>query len=243
MINQPTYKRFGEKAILIEWQAIIDDEILNDILLFVEKIKQRKEIYFIDLIQGYNSLTIIYKDFIQDFEEEVILLKSVYTSALKIAKQDYFRWEIPVCYDLEFGIDLQEMSKKSSLEIDQIIKIHAETIYKIYFIGFLPGFLYLGGLDEKIYFDRKPNPRLQVAKGSVGIGGKQTGVYPQNSAGGWNIIGKTPVNFFDVDPINPCFAKAGDFIKFNPISKDTFYQLENEIALKKYQLHKTIYNA
>ena len=243
MDKKPTYKQFGEKAILIEWPAIIDDEILNDILLFVEKIKAHKEINYIDLIQGYNSLTIIYKEFIENFCEEVALLKSVYSSTLKIAKQDYFLWEIPVCYDLEFGIDLQELSKKSSLEIDEIIKNHSETIYKVFFVGFLPGFLYLGGLNEQLFFDRKPNPRLHVAKGSLAIGGMQTGVYPQNSAGGWNVIGKTPIDFFDVNKPNPCFAKAGDFIKFNPISLDEFYQLEKEIEDKKYQLIKTLQHA
>jgi inhibitor of KinA len=241
--KKPTYKQFGEKAILVEWQAIIDDKILKDILLFVEKIKLKKEIKYVDLIQGYNSLTIIYKEFIKDFENEVTLLQAVYASTLKTAKQDYFLWEIPVCYDVEFGIDLQEISKRSSLEVDEIINLHSETIYKVFFIGFLPGFLYLGGLNEKLFFDRKPNPRLHVAKGSVGIGGKQTGVYPQNSAGGWNIIGKTPINFFDVDQSNPCFAKAGDFIKFKPISLDEFYQLEEEIAKQNYQPIKTVCNA
>ena len=240
MDKKPTYKQFGEKAILVEWQAIIDDEILNDMLLFVEKIKANKVINCIDLIQGYNSLTIIFKEFIENFDEEVALLKSVYSSTLKIAKQDYFLWEIPVCYDLEFGIDLQELSKKSSLEIDEIIKNHSETIYKVFFVGFLPGFLYLGGLNEQLFFDRKPNPRLHVAKGSLAIGGMQTGVYPQNSAGGWNVIGKTPIDFFDVNQPNPCFAKAGDFIKFNPISLDEFYQLEKEIENENYQLIKTL---
>lgn len=243
MDKKPTYKQFGEKAILVEWQAIIDDEILNDILLFVEKIKTNKEINCNDLIQGYNSLTIIYKEFIQDFEKEISLLQTVYSSPLKTAKQDYFLWEIPVCYDLEFGIDLQEISKKSNLEIDTIIKIHSESIYKVFFIGFLPGFLYLGGLHKKLFFNRKPNPRLHVAKGSVAIGGMQTGVYPQNSAGGWNIIGKTPINFFDVNKPKPCFAKAGDYITFKPFSMEEFHQLEKEIEDKNYQLIKTLQHA
>lgn len=239
MIKNLTYKQFGEKAILIEWQTIINDEILKDILLFTEKIKFKKQINFVDLIQGYNSLTIIYKSNIYDFEKEKSLLKSIYKSNLKIEKQDYFQWEIPVCYNLEFGIDLQEMAKKSNLKIDEIVKLHSEAVYKIFFIGFLPGFLYLGGLNKQLFLDRKPNPRLSVPKGSVGIGGKQTGVYPQNSAGGWNIIGKTPINFFDVEKANPCFAKAGDFIKFKPISVDEFYQLEKEISSNQYQLLKT----
>jgi inhibitor of KinA len=237
------YKSFGEKAILIEWQSIIDDKILKDILLFAEKIKFKNDINFIDLIQGYHSLTVIYKDFITDFDQEVAFLKSIYASTLVVQNQTYFQWEIPVCYDLQFGIDLVEISQKSTLKIEEIIKIHSETIYRIYFIGFLPGFLYLGGLHEQLFFDRKQNPRLQVAKGSVAIGGKQTGVYPQNSAGGWNIIGKTPIDFFDVEKPTPCFAKAGDFIKFKPISLEDFYHLEKEIKQKKFQLSKTIQHA
>lgn len=243
MVRNLTYKQFGEKAILIEWQAIIDDNILNDILLFKEKLIANNKIEFTDLIQGYNSLTIIYKFFVTDFEKEILLLKSIYTSTLKIRKQHYFEWEIPVCYDLEFGIDLQEIVQKTNLQIDEIIKIHSESIYKVFFIGFLPGFLYLGGLNEQLFFDRKPNPRLNVAKGSVGIGGKQTGVYPSNSPGGWNIIGKTPIDFFNIENRNPCFAKAGDFIKFKPISLDEFYQLEQEIKEETYQLSKIVPNA
>lgn len=227
----------------MEWQAIIDAEILNDILLFKEKIIAKNNIDFVDLIQGYNSLTIIYQSFITDFNKEMLLLKSIYSSALKIKKQTYFKWEIPVCYDLKFGIDLEEISQKTDLKIEKIIKLHSEAVYRIYFIGFLPGFLYLGGLNEQLFFDRKPNPRLNVAKGSVGIGGKQTGVYPQKSAGGWNIIGKTPIIFFNIENANPCFAKAGDFIKFKPISVDEFYQLEKEIKEKTYQLNKTLQNA
>ena len=243
MVDNLTYKQFGEKAILIEWQAIIDDEILNDVLFFKDKITANKEIQFVDLIQGYNSLTIIYTSLITNLEKEIFLLKSIYTSTLKVQKQDFFQWEIPVCYDLEFGIDLDEISKKLKICNDEIIKLHSDPVYKVFFIGFLPGFLYLGGLDKLLYVDRKSNPRLNVPKGSVAIGGKQTGVYPSNSAGGWNIIGKTPVCFFNVDKEKPCFAKAGDFIKFTPISLDEFYQLEKEVITNKYQFTKTLIDA
>lgn len=243
MVKNLTYKQFGAKAILIKWEPVIDDEILKDILLFKEKILTKDSIEFVDLIQGYHSLTITYKNYISNFENEVFILKSIYNSNLKERKQTYFQWEIPVCYDVEFGIDLKEISQHSNIEINQIIKLHSEGVYKIYFIGFLPGFLYLGGLNEQLFFDRKRNPRLNVAKGSVGIGGKQTGVYPNDSAGGWNIIGKTPVNFFDLKNDNPCFAKAGDLIKFKPISLNEFQQLEKDVALNPYQISKTLQDA
>jgi inhibitor of KinA len=243
LFSNLTYKRFGEKAILIEWEHRIDETILNDILVYKEKITLNKKVAFVDIIQGYNSLTISYKNQIVNFDKEVTFLKSMYTSTLKETKQVYFQWEIPVCYDLEFGVDLEEISIQKNISVDEIIKRHKEAVYKIYFIGFLPGFLYLGGLNESLFVDRKSNPRLNVAKGVVGIGGKQTGVYPNNSAGGWNIIGKTPINFFNIEQQNPCFAKPGDSIKFKLISLDEFYQLENQIRENTYQLLKTAKNA
>jgi inhibitor of KinA len=236
------YKPFGKKAILIEWQSMISEEILNDIVSFKNKILNNNTFFFNDLIVGYNSLTIVYVNEFEDFEQEVNKLKAIYLSNLKTTKTINYQWEIPVCYDVDFGIDLEEISQKSKLTIEEIIKLHSETLYTVFFIGFLPGFLYLGGLHEHLCFDRKPNPRLKVEKGAVAIGGKQTGVYPTNSAGGWNIIGKTPIIFFDVENNKPCFAKAGDKIKFKPISLKTFYQVEKEIKQKKYKLSKILLN-
>lgn len=240
MINHVTYKAFGNKAILIEWEAIIDQEILNDIIQFKENISAQKKENYSDFIIAYNSLTLIYKVAISDFKKEVEQLESIYKSSFINKLQEYYIWEIPVCYDLKFGIDLQEISEVLNIPTEEIIRLHSEKIYTIFFIGFLPGFLYLGGLDEKIFFDRKENPRLQVDKGSVAIGGKQTGIYPSSSAGGWNIIGKTPIIFFDVQKVNPCFAKPGDQIKFKPISIDAFHRLEKEVKANKFKISKTL---
>ena len=222
--NIHTYKPFGAKAILIEWKAIIEEAILKDILEFKDKINSQKSESYIDYSIGYNSLTIIFKDIILDFNKEVEKLQSIYTLNSTI------------------GIDLEEMSQSLNLEILEIIKTHTESIYTVFFIGFLPGFLYLGGLNSKLFFDRKPNPRLNVEVGSVGIGGEQTGVYPVNSAGGWNILGRTPIIFFDLEVSNPCFAKAGDQIKFSVITKKEFLELEILVSKKSYQLFKTIIN-
>lgn len=233
------YKPFGSQAILIEWESKIEASILDEILRFKHKIESQKELFYTDLVVGYHSLTIIYKYAFDNFSKEIEQLKSIEKIDIATKKEINFVWEIPVCYDLEFGIDLQEMSTNSGLSIDEIVKLHSEKSYPVFFIGFLPGFLYLGGLNEELYFKRKANPRLQVAKGSVAIGGKQTGIYPNDSAGGWNIIGKTPIRFFDVEKDNPCFAKAGDQIKFKQISLDEYFQIEKEIIENKYQLLNT----
>jgi inhibitor of KinA len=240
--NMHTYKPFGAKAILIEWKAIIEEATLKEILDFKDKINSQKSELYLDYSIGYNSLTIIFKDIIIDFNREVEKLQFIYTLNSTIKPEQNFLWEIPVCYDLEFGIDLEEMSQSLNLQVSEIIKRHSESIYTVFFIGFLPGFLYLGGLNSKLFFDRKPNPRLNVEVGSVGIGGEQTGVYPVNSAGGWNIIGRTPIHFFDLEVSNPCFAKAGDQIKFNAITKTAFLELEILVSKKSYQLFKTVIN-
>ena len=240
MDKQLIYKPFGERAILIQWKAVINAEILKDILVFKAKVEQAKLTHIVDIIQGYHSLTILYNSYDFNLAKEVALLKSLYTSNYNIDDQKFYQWEIPVCYDVEFGIDLEEIVQLKKIDINSIIKLHTTAVYTVYFIGFLPGFLYLGGLHQQLFMDRKANPRLKVLKGSVGIGGKQTGVYPNDSAGGWNIIGKTPVIFFDVNKSNPCFAKPGDTIKFKAISKEKYYQLESKIEKGTYQIHKTL---
>lgn len=243
MVKHISYKQFGSKAILVEWQPIISDEILQDILLFKSKINLDKNIEIIDLVQGYNSLTVVYKNDIIKLEEKVKQLQAIYKLQTQLVKQQFYQWEIPVCYDLQFGIDLEEMAENSKVDLEEIIRLHSEALYRIYFIGFLPGFLYLGGLNSNIFFDRRPNPRLNIPKGTLAIGGKQTGIYPNSSAGGWNIIGRTAINFFDAENENPCFAKAGDYIKFNGISIEEFKELEIEISENRYKPIKTLYNA
>ena len=242
MKNSITYKPFGKQAILIEWGPKIASEILKDIIEFKARITNAKTDVIEDIIIGYNSVVIRYRREVSNFSDEVKQLKELYHSTISKGTIENYIWEIPVCYDLEFGIDLPVISESKNSTIEEIIKQHTARMYTVYFIGFLPGFLYLGGLSEQLHFKRKANPRLHVAKGSVAIGGQQTGVYPSDSAGGWNIIGRTPIPFFEVSKVNPCFAKSGDQIKFIAVSLATFYKIENEIKKNTYQLQKEIIN-
>ena len=157
-----------------------------------------------------------------NFEKEISKLKDLYSS---ITSQDILTsrlWYIPVCYDESFGIDLEVLSQAKKISKKTIVERHTKAIYAVYFIGFLPGFLYLGGLNSDLHLDRKTTPNLNVKKGSVGIGGKQTGIYPQDSPGGWHIIGNSPLELFNPKQNPPCFLKAGDKVKFHPISKSEY---------------------
>jgi len=236
--NNLAYKQYNKRTILIEWPAKIDKNILKDVINFKNKIVNYNIKVIVDIINTYNSLTIIYHTTIDNIYNEISTLKSIYKRPVLEKQEKNIRWNIPVCYDLQFGVDLTDISNKNNLSIDKIISLHYDAIYTVFFIGFLPGFLYLGGLDNRLIIARKSNPRLIVDKGSVGIGGSQTGMYPMQSAGGWNIIGKTPVSFFNVSMENPCFAKPLDEIKFNPITIEEYKNIETQVTNGSYKIQQ-----
>jgi inhibitor of KinA len=128
---------------------------------------------------------------------------------------------IPVCYEEEFAMDLQQLAITKNISVDEVIQIHTTRQYKVYMLGFLPGFPYMGEVDEKISMPRKPQP-VNIEAGSVGIAGKQTGIYPLNSPGGWQIIGRTPLRIFDSAGEEPTLLRAGDTVQFYSITKNEF---------------------
>jgi len=211
---------YNKKSILIEWPKIISENILDDILNFSNKLSKSKTIH--SRINGYNSLLIIYKLNIKSLEKEIFNLKNLYKNKLRNLSINNKNWRIPVCYETKYAPDLSYISRKLNLSIKEIIKIHSFKKYKLFFIGFLPGFLYLGKLDDKLKLPRKINPSINYKAGSVGIAENQTGIYPDISPGGWNIIGNSPVCFFDPSHAQPCFAKSGDLIEFYPISEKEY---------------------
>jgi KipI family sensor histidine kinase inhibitor len=130
--------------------------------------------------------------------------------------------EIPVCYGGEFGPDLSDVAEMHGMTAAQVIKLHSSALYVVYFLGFAPGFAYLGGLPEALASARLETPRAKVPQGSVGIGGKQTGVYPFSTPGGWRLIGRTPVAMFRRDGNPMSFLQIGDHVRFRKISENEF---------------------
>jgi inhibitor of KinA len=240
MAFELTYKPFGERAILIEWSAVIDEMVLKDVISFKNEISKNKHEVIVELKSAYNSLLIVYDAFCRNFENEVNSLKNLYNSRNLHYDSLSRLWKIPVCYDEVFGIDLELISKEKNLSKSDIINRHSQAIYTVYFIGFLPGFLYLGGLDETLHILRKSTPRLKIEKGSVAIGGSQTGVYPNESPGGWNIIGNSPISFFNSKSNPPCFAKAGDKIAFYSITINEYKDIKMLSEALTYQLESEV---
>lgn len=239
---QLTYKRFGARAILIEWPAKIDENIQKDVHCFRNIIIKYNIKQIIEVIATYNSLTIIYDVTIEEINSEIFNLKQLYSEGKSLQNRTTKLWHVPVCYDPEFAMDLKSFSKEKNLSVEAIITLHSKPNYLISFIGFLPGFLYLSKLDSSLEMPRKQTPNLNIKKGSVAIGGMQTGIYPIDSPGGWYVIGNSPLNFFDVSKKEPCFAQPGDYIKFFAISKLMHHKIHAEIQQGNYHLEVETYH-
>jgi inhibitor of KinA len=130
--------------------------------------------------------------------------------------------EVPVCYEDEFAPDLNDVAQHTGLSQDEIIRRHSDATYRVACVGFTPGFPYLSGLPSELATPRRSSPRKEIPAGAVAIGGTQTGIYPRNSPGGWNIIGRTPLRLFDVNRESPALFHAGDQVRFRKISRNEF---------------------
>lgn len=233
------YKIFplGDSAITIDFGNRINEEINKTVIGLFQKISAHPFDGMIEAIPAYSSLTVLYN--FQKIKSKLLANLTVqewFTQKLENilrenAEQSLLSTTIhhvPVCYDPEFGIDLPYLSKQKNISVPDIIQIHCSKSYRVYLLGFLPGFAYMGEVDERISISRKIQPE-PITAGSVGIAGKQTGIYPLNSPGGWQIIGRTPRKLFDPNREEPCLLKAGDEVQFISITKDEFanYQKRN----------------
>jgi inhibitor of KinA len=240
LINHHNIYPCGDHAITISFGNTIDIATNEKVMaLFYEFIAAG--IYGVkDIIPAYASLTVVYD--IQKIKQQTnhtayefmcskteAVLKNL--TAKPAAKHCI---EIPVCYDISFGTDLPAIAQQKQISIEEIIQIHTSVQYHVYMIGFLPGFAYMGIVDERIAIPRLVQPRTNVAAGSVGIAGNQTGVYPLESPGGWNIIGRTPLTMFDANKESPCLLQPGNTIQFVSVTKEAFEKIKKQYESPHY---------
>ena len=175
---------------------------------------------------SYNKLIINFDLETTSSSKIIDLLKSIDFSKLNFS-QNKKKWTIPICYDFE--MDLENISKTLKISKDEIINIHLNTDFFVYMIGFIPGHPFMGDIDSKLFLNRLKTPRIKIPPGSVGIVEKFCNIYPYESPGGWNIIGRTPTKLFNKEnETNPCLLSPGDSVKFKLISKEEFKKLSNE---------------
>jgi inhibitor of KinA len=179
-------------------------------------------------VPAYASLTVYFNDKISALDVRAQLMEfyasqseNVKSGTTTNNKQTII---IPVCYDPALGFDLPWVSNHLNLSEEEIISLHASIAFRVYMIGFIPGFPYMGTLPQQLELPRKQTPSMKIPMGSVAIAGKQTGIYPAEVPGGWHVIGRTPLKMFDKTKEPCCFLKAGDFVQFKSISLEAFNQ-------------------
>ena len=229
MSKPSAIKKYGENAILIVWKNTISQSLTRIICQLDDRIHQANLEGMIESVPSYNSLTLFFKSgyrlpilSIQDIIEEGLYLKSEPEEKGKL-------WEIPVCYHETYALDKVHLEEKLQMDFSRIVELHCQREYYVHFCGFLPGFFYLGSLDERLHSPRKSRPRIDVPKGSVAIAEFQTAVYPQDSPGGWHIIGRTKFDAFDPKGDPPSKVQIGDMIRFNAISIEQFKRPKEQL--------------
>ncbi len=218
----------GDSAATIELGNYINEPLNHKIIAMQRWLTQNCFEGLKDTIVAYSSLSLIYDPVLIKKKYNPAgtvfgfvhnILQEAYRNAVVVSSQMGDLIKIPVCYDDEFGIDLNAMAAQKKITKEEIIQLHTGKTYRVYMIGFLPGFPYMAEVDEKLFAVRKKEP-VMVTPGSVGIAGSQTGIYPFNSPGGWNIIGRTSLQLFEPNSKNLVKLKAGDRVNFYRVSKE-----------------------
>jgi len=232
MAGRLTHKIFpiSDSALTIDFGNVINETINSTVLSLFRDFQNNPQDGFIETIPAYSSLTVYFDVF--QLSKSIPQDRTVYKWVSSVLEERLRRlpetvelgsplFEIPVCYDPEFAPDIGEIASLKGISTDEVMHIHRSKEYRVYMLGFLPGFSYMGEVDERIAVPRKSQPK-QVAAGSIGIAGRQTGIYPSASPGGWQIIGRTPLKIFDPGKEELTLLKAGDRVRFIPISKHEF---------------------
>jgi inhibitor of KinA len=220
----------GDAGLIIDFGNVIDEPTNKKVLHLFHVLKNSLHPYITDVVPAYSSLAVYYNAIAvcqkrsnnkTAFETMAELIENISEKNHELPQQQARLIEVPVCYASKFSTDIEYIAQQNKIDVDEIIHLHTSKTYRVYMIGFLPGFAYMGQVDERIVIPRKPEPQNVVA-GTVGIAGVQTGIYPLDSPGGWQIIGRTPLKLFDKDKEQSVLFQPGDEIKFYSITEDEF---------------------
>lgn len=224
---KPTISPVGDCAISIDFGQVIDPKINRQIRQVIEQIKVLQLDGIIELVPTYCALLVQYDAMVYTYSDickifDPTLQESVTDSANELVTIV----EIPTVYGGEFGPDLGFVASHNHISEDEVVSIHSGTDYLVYMLGFIPGFTYLGGMNPRIATPRLSSPRTLIPAGSVGIAGEQTGTYPSDSPGGWQIIGRTPVTMYDMSKKQAALLQAGDYVRYVSINENEFHRIK-----------------
>ncbi|WP_462419650.1 5-oxoprolinase subunit PxpB [Salinicoccus sp. Marseille-QA3877] len=231
-------KRYSENSVTVYLGDEISEATNKKLVHLKNELEKMKIAGVTEIVISYTSLIIYYDIFKTTGKDVESTLEGINLDRLEAQSFEYKLVEIPVCYGGEYGPDLERFDD-NGLSPEEVIELHSDTEYLVYMLGFMPGFPYLGGLDEKLFKARLDNPRTSIPAGSVGIGGKQTGMYPFTSPGGWNLLGRTPIPLFDEKREPQILYEAGDRIIYKSIDEEEYEQLKKQVDNNDYEVKIT----
>ena len=211
----------GDAAWLVEWPARIDPAISGRAVAFATEARHLDP-FVRDVVVGYCSVTVYFDPLRTDGHHLESQLQRLAANIPDVKETGGAEIDVDVCYGGEFGPDLADVAARVGISEADVIAIHAERLYRVYVVGFIPGFPYMASVDERLALPRRATPRMRVPAGSVAIAAGQTGIYPRDSPGGWHLIGRTHVKPYDRSRSNPFLFKPGDRVRFHPIDRAQF---------------------
>ncbi len=236
--EEPRFLSGGDRAIFIEFGDSIDPDVNQRVRNLKLAIERAGIPGVVESVPTYRSLLVYF----EPLQVSALKLRETVCHLLQSAIENELPKrrliEIPTAYGGEFGPDLELVAQHNNLSAAEVVRIHSGTRYLIYMIGFMPGFPYLGGMSPRIATPRKTTPRLKLPAGSVGIAGTQTGIYPAESPGGWQIIGRTPLELFHTTREPPAILQAGDYLTFISVAPEEFTKIKEAVRNGKYKLNE-----
>lgn len=228
---------FGDSAVLVSFEKVISEEVNQKVILLYKALSSEKGISY--LIPAYNSLTIGFERNHWTFDS---VSKRIMALIERIPKTEAEKktkiYSIPVCYEKPFDLDSDEVHQQTGISKEELIQTHTDQVFRVYMLGFVAGFAYMGSMPNHLACQRKATPRLSVPKGSVGLAGLQTGIYPTDAPGGWQIIGQTPLNMFDPNREQTSLLKPGDYVKFRSIGLEEFKIIRLKIETSIFEMEE-----
>ena len=236
MAEATRYLVAGDSALVVEFGDRIDPAINRRVRELSLAVDRARLDGVRDLVPTYRSLLVSYDPRVTTFDALRERLSDLETGLAATPAPPPRVVEIPTSYGGDFGPDLPLVAEHAGMTTDEVVAIHSSTDYLVYMMGFSPGFTYLGGMSERIAAPRLKTPRTAIPAGSVGIAQQQTGIYPVESPGGWQLIGRTPVTLFDPSRQPPVVVEAGDYIRFVPVTRDEYRRIQDGLKAGTWTL-------
>jgi inhibitor of KinA len=212
----------GDAALVVEFPSRIDPQINQRATALAKSLQARWGAILLDVVVGYCTVTVYFDPLRVDAPWLEGELRAMAAQPDEADQDPAAIVTVPVCYGGDLGPDVGDVARFGGCSADEVVSLHAGRVYRVYMLGFVPGFAYMAEVDPRIAMPRRPTPRTAVPAGSVAIASGQTGIYPSVTPGGWNIIGRTPLRPYDPGREEPCLFRAGDRVQFVPISPDEF---------------------